>query len=597
MLSLPWLICGIVNGVLLSFRVTPLSAMDFQIMRVSVLLMYLTPFQRVLLYGAVGIFVIGVIALWIIGPKISGKIHYGKNVASIAGVFLCVVLLVILARSIKAVNDDFGNLAGAYDDYGFVYCFSNSMLDTGIDRPENYDESAIQKITDKLPATINTASKIKPDIILIQLESYMDPKLIKDLTFSDDPAPVHTYLRENFSHGQLAVPSFGGGTANTEFEVLTGISIDNFGPSEYPYKTVILNETCESLAYNLKESGYSAHAIHNHTGNFYDRDKVYPNLGFDSFQSLEYMTDYELTPYGWCKDNILTEEIITALTYTDEKNGIDEDTPRFVWTVSVQGHGKYPTEPIPGEDYVIKVDSSAYSESQLCSLEYYVNQAWEMDMFLGSLISALETREKPTLVIAYGDHLPAIGLDGTHFSSGDEYTTEYVTWNNFGMEKEICNLSTYELSGEFMSRLGFNNGNITKLYQLAKEDVLTEKEYLDSVNQLAYDMLYGKCYQFNGEKPYKTTQMRMGTLPVVAETLRVLDGAIYVQGTGFTEKSSIFINGKKQDTVMLSQYSLMAVDVTISDGDSVSVGQASGKSEVLGYSNVVIYDKEQHYSE
>lgn len=341
LLSVPWIGCGIANCVILAFRVTPLSAIDLQIMKLSLVLMYLSPVQRILLYASVGIAVAGIIFLWIVGPKISGKIHYGKNVASITGLLICMLVIVNVAQSIEAVSRDFENLAGAYSDYGFVYCFSSSMLDTGIDQPNGYDEENINNIVASLPETKNTDGALKPDIVLIQLESFVDPKLIKDVTFSDDPAPIHTYLRDKFSHGNLYVPSFGGGTANSEFEILTGINLDYFGPGEYPYKTVLLEESCESMAYNLKEIGYSAHAIHNHTGSFYDRDKVYPNLGFDSFQSKEYMYDYETTPYGWCKDKVLTEEILTALTFPDEENGVDSDSPRFVWAVSVQGHGRY----------------------------------------------------------------------------------------------------------------------------------------------------------------------------------------------------------------------------------------------------------------
>ncbi len=595
MLSVPWIGCGIANCVILTFRVTPLSAIDLQIMKLSLVLMYLSPVQRIFLYCAVGICVAGIIFLWIVGPKISGKIHYGKNVASIAGLLICVLAITNVAQSIEAVSRDFGNLAGAYNDYGFVYCFSSSVLDTGIDQPEGYDENNIKSIVSSLPETKNTESLQKPDVILIQLESFVDPKLIKEITFSDDPAPIHTLLREKFSHGNLSVPSFGGGTANTEFEILTGINLDYFGPGEYPYKTVLLEETCESIAYNLKEVGYSAHAIHNHTGSFYDRDKVYPNLGFDSFQSKEYMYDYETTPYGWCKDKALTEEILTALTYTDAENEIEEGTPRFVWAVSVQGHGKYPSEPISDSSGVIKIKGDSFSAEELCALEYYVNQVWEMDMFLGSLISALENSKRPTLVVAYGDHLPAIGLDGEDYALENVYTTEYVTWNNFGLEKTVKDLRTDELSSEIMSWLGFNNGNITKLHQNSLEDSDAEDTCQEKVGFLAYDMLYGSSFQFDGVKPFEKTNMRMGTIPITAENIQLIGDTLYVQGSGFTEKSVVFINGQKQETVMLSQYSLMASDVSIFDGDAVVVGQSSGKKDVLGYSNPIMYDRETDY--
>lgn len=591
LLSLPWIICGIANCVVLNFRVTPLGAIDFQIMKISLMFIYLTRWQRILIYLAVGVGVMAVIALWILGPKISGKINYGKNVASIVGVGIAVALASFVVHNIKAINDDFGNIVGAYENYGFVYCFSSSVLDTGINEPVDYGEEKIHEILDKLPETNSTDELVKPDIILIQLESFADPKTILDMKFSDDPAPIHTYLKEKFSSGYLSVPSLGGGTANTEFEVLTGINLDNFGPGEYPYKTIMLSETCETLAYNLKENGYTAHAIHNHTGNFYGRDKVYPQMGFDTFQSKEYMYGFETTPYGWCKDKVLTEEIMTALTFTDEENGINKDAPRFIWTVSVQGHGAFPSEPLPGSDSVIKIESDKYSEKELCALEYYINQVWEMDMFLGSLISALEERERPTLVVAYGDHLPAIGLESEDLSTGDVYVTEYVTWNNFGLSKVDKDLRSYELSGEILHSLGFNNGNLTKLHQYknSENSDLDEEAYQEQITYLAYDMLYGDNLQFDGNKPYEKTNLRMGTLPIITESIRVMEKSLYVQGKGFTEKSEIFINGEKVPTRMLSQYSLMAPEVEIKAGDTVTVGQSSSKREVLSYSDPIVY--------
>ncbi len=596
LLSAPWIICGLVNSVVLTYRVTPLGAIDFQIVKLSLIFMYLSQWQRILLYCAAGVFVIGVVALWIVGPKISGKISYGKNVASIVGVLVAVALTTTVAHNISAISSDFGNLVGAYNNYGFVYCFSSSMLDTGIKKPDGYGEEKTKEILSQFPETNDTDGKIKPDIVLIQLESFMDPKTIRDMKFSDDPAPIHTYLKERFSTGYLSVPSFGGGTANTEFEVLTGINLDNFGPGEYPYKTIMLEQTSESIAYNLKENGYTAHAIHNHTGNFYDRDKVYPRMGFDSFQSKEYMYDFETTPYGWCKDKVLTEEIMTALTYTDEENGVTDENPRFVWTVSVQGHGAYPTEPIAGSDNVIKIESDKYTPQELCALEYFINQVWEMDMFLGSLISALENRDRPTLLIAYGDHLPSIGLDSEDLTTNDAYLTEYVTWNNFGLPKVDKDLRTYELSSEMLRQVGFNNGNLTKLHQYknAENSPLDEEAYQEQIAYLAYDMLYGENTQFGGEKPFVKQNMRMGTLPITLDGIKVMGGSLYVQGQGFTEKSKIFVNGEKLSTTMLSQYSLMVTKADLKDGDEITVGQSSSKREVLSYSEPIIYSEAEH---
>lgn len=92
----------------------------------SLILVYLTKTQRILLYCSVGLLAVAIVVLWIVGPKISGKLSYGKNVASIAGLVICVLIATNLGLNFKALSSDFGNIVGAYNDYGFVYCFSSS---------------------------------------------------------------------------------------------------------------------------------------------------------------------------------------------------------------------------------------------------------------------------------------------------------------------------------------------------------------------------------------------------------------------------------------------------------------------------------------
>ena len=176
------------------------------------------------------------------------------------------------------------------------------------------------------------------------------------------------------------MPVVGAGTANTEFEVLTGMSSRFFGPGEYPFQTCLKDQTVESVAYDLKENGYATHAIHNHRAAFYSRNEVYPNLGFDDFTALEYMPAVEKTPTNWAKDGVLKDQILQALDVT-------EDQADLVFTVSVQGHGKYPMEP-ELEDPAVTVEVCP-DEAYRWALEYYVNQIHEMDAFVGELIQEL----------------------------------------------------------------------------------------------------------------------------------------------------------------------------------------------------------------
>ena len=135
----------------------------------------------------------------------------------------------------------------------------------------------------------------RPNIIFVQLESFFDPTEVEWLRFSEDPIPNLRKMFSEYSSGYFKVPSVGAGTANTEFEVLTGMSMRFFGPGEYPYKTYAKTRTLESAASALKGLGYGAEALHNNGGNFYSRAQVFNNMGFDHYTSKEFMNILQTT--------------------------------------------------------------------------------------------------------------------------------------------------------------------------------------------------------------------------------------------------------------------------------------------------------------
>jgi phosphoglycerol transferase MdoB-like AlkP superfamily enzyme len=305
MVSFFWLATGITNGVILSYRITPFTVTDMSLLPsvMSIIPNYLSTLQIVLVVAA-GVLLVGALVLvFIFMPKHKQKINYKKSIAGILILGLSMYGLTNLAISQNWVSNYFGNLNYAYRDYGFPYCFMNTWLNTGISAPANYSEEGIRRIFTEeelqeltsMPVG-NGNDKRGPNVIMLQLESFFDPTLMEGLHFSEDPVPNFRKLKNNYSSGFLTVPSIGAGTANTEFEVLSGMRVRFFGPGEYPYKSVLKDKTCETIAYDLKRLGYGTHAIHNHRGAFYGRNKVFPNLGFDTFTSLEYMNSVSKTP-------------------------------------------------------------------------------------------------------------------------------------------------------------------------------------------------------------------------------------------------------------------------------------------------------------
>ncbi len=577
LVSLVWLGLGIVDCVLGSFRVTPLTAVDFQLIFsvLSILSIYLNPFEVVLAVLAV-LAALGLLVLaFLRSPK--RQVDYVRAGMGCAAAALFVWGSTALFAATGLLPKQLENLPDAYDQYGFVYCFTTGLFDRGIREPEDYSPQDVDLVVEELSPPPAAAEPQRPNIVVVQLESFFDVNYLQGVTYSENPVPVFTRLKGACSSGFLTVPSLGGGTANSEFEVISGMSLDYFGTGEYPYETVLQSNVCESYGYILRNAGYRTHAIHNHMGTFYDRDQVYANLGFDTFTPVEYMEHVPRNALGWAEDAVLTEEILLALD--------ESDAPDFVYTVSVQAHGKYPTEVI---DSGQTITARGMDEVVLpkAGFEYYLNQLHASDAFLDELIRALSARPEPTVLVAFGDHLPNFDIPQEALSAGGLLQTEYVIWSNCGLERKDGDLEAYQLLSEVLDRLGYHEGVLNRLHQERQGNAAYQKD----LEMLEYDILYGQQYAYDGHLPFEPTALQMGVLPITVQWADNLHDEIYVTGKHFTEASRITINGHVQNgTVRINPTTLMLPGEVLENLDVVSVSQVTRDGEVLSSSNQFTY--------
>lgn len=573
---------AVTNSILLCFRITPLAATDIALLTsvFEIMGIYLTVWQIILLVLLVLVVIAGLIYL---GIRMKKQVYHPLLAVCNAVIsILAVVLMIHIGDARGWLQTEFANLPDAYADNGFVYCFTRSLFDRGISKPDTYDEDTVDNILEDMKKQTTNEVGEKPNIIFIQLESFMDLKRMQGVTYSEEPTPVYSSLRKTCPGGFLKVPSVGAGTANTEFEILTGMTLDYFGAGEYPYKTVLQDETCESMAYNLRELGYRTGVLHNNTGSFYSRNKVFANLGFDYFVSSEYMENLSYNPIGWAKDKVLTGQIQHILKATSE--------PDLIYTITVQDHGKYPTELL--ENPHIKVSGFApEDEERQNAFTYYVNQCHETDAFLGSLIATLNAFEEPVVLVLYGDHLPNLDITEEELASGNLFQTEYVIWSNkkmledYELSKKNENLYAYQLSAHVLKLFGMNNGLLTKFHQMYHN----YDNYKSNLKILQYDMLYGKKEVYDGLSPYEPTDLQMGFDPIRITDVSSVGGSVYVMGKNFTESSFVFIDGKKQDTVFLNENTLMVSDKELEGGEEVYVAQLTEVSAQLSSTEVFIY--------
>lgn len=604
LISTIWLSGGITNGIVLNNRVTPFTANELKLISstMDILEKYFSKFQMGLIVVGIGLAIIGIIVAFFLAPKSKQKIHYKKNLSIfVAGILSFLIFTQVVIKT-DVIATYFGNIAFAYLDYGFPYCFTNTLLNTGISRPINYSEEKVKNIFDGLVLApeeesfddsnltastdnnLQVTQKKSPNIIMLQLESFFDPTHMKDLEFSEDPVPNFRKLKEEFSSGYLTVPSVGAGTANTEFEVITGMNLEYFGPGEYPYKTILRKTTAESINYNLKDIGYVTHAIHNNKGTFYTRQKVFKMLGFDTFTSIEYMNIEETTPLGWAKDKYLTQSIVDALNSTDEAD--------FIYTISVQGHGDYPSTPVENHS---KIKVSGFdNEERLNSFEYFTNEMHEMDLFIAELINALSMIPENTVLIMFGDHLPTLGITDEELTNRNTFQTEYIIWNNFNLPKVDVDLEAYQLGAHALNQLDIHNGTLVTYHQNFQD----KEDYDTNLKILQYDMLYGEQYIYAGENPYEPTKLQMGVKEIlISDVYNDENGNLIVKGQNFTDSSRVRINKTAYDTTYIDPQTLMVPNYTLDETESFYIQQVTVTNHVLSTSNKFKIGQEEENNE
>lgn len=562
-----WMAIGITNGIILIERMTPFTVKDLSAITdgATIITNYFSMTEIVLIGAAILAGIIGLVILWIKAPKKEEHVNWKRNVAAVVLVIAFTFGATFGLIKVNVLSTFFGNLAYAYDYYGVPYCFINTWLNTGINKPKGYSEEEVKAIFSKDQYNEDGTMKLEqtdvdeeyPNILFLQLESFVDPELFNNIELSSDPIPTFRKMMKDYSSGSLTVPACGAGTANTEFEVMTGLSVKFFGPGEYPFKSVLKEKTGESIAFDLKSMGYSTHAIHNHRALFYNRNEVFNNIGYDTFTSLEYMSDVPKTPKNWAKDTILTKQILDAMNSTKERD--------YIYTISVQGHGKYPTEQLIKNPKVTVTD--APSEELKWKYEYYVNQVYEMDQFVKELTDTLSKYDEDVILVMYGDHIPALDVTESSYDAKDLYQTQYVIWSNFDMEKKDMNLTTYQLAAEVFDRIGIHTGTTIKYHQSVDHK---SKDYLSNLKILGYDMLYGQDYIYGGSNPFEKSGMKMGVKSIKIDKVVNIGGKYYIKGQNFTEYSKVTLNGETLKTIYLGP-SLLGLLEEVDPADAVNM--------------------------
>ena len=233
---------------------------------------------------------------------------------------------------------------------------------------------------------------------------------------------------------------------------------------------------------------------------------------------------------------------------------------------------------------VVKVTEAPTDELKW-QWEYYANQVHEMDEWVKDFLAELKNYKEKTVVVMYGDHLPAIDnlTEDNIAKDRNVYQTDYVIWSNFDMPVVKKDLYCYQIGSELLGRLGIHNGTIVTHHQKHKHS----KTYLSDLEALQYDILYGERYIYNdkGEMPFAGLDMKMGVKKIKIDKVVKIGDKYYLKGQNFTEYSKINLNGEILDTVYLGPTILgLNEEVDPEDVKNMKVSQVEKNQEILSTS-------------
>lgn len=574
------LVCGIVmtislcNYVVSIFRGIPLAFSDVYCLGDALPMAESFLGKHSLLFIIAG-FAVLILAFVILFIKDKRPTRFTSYMNIIVAIVICVGTY---SYYMKLVNDKIliyysANMVKTYRYNGYVYSTLESCLRFIRFEPDEYGKETITAIRDKVDDktaddnTITVAStdlksiggnsSKKPNILFVQLEGFMDPNTIDGVLYSKDPIPNFRKLMNNQISGKMKTPSIGGGTARTEFEVMTGIDLEFLTDGEVPHYTILGHETLNSVATTLKKQGYSAHAIHNNQGNFYNRNKAYSSLGYDTYTSVEYMDNVERTETNWAKDTVLTKYIKECLDSTEEND--------LVFTISVEGHSPYPTDS-DKYDFPIKVVSSSLPDTETNQIYYYINKIHESDEFIGDVVDLVDSMEEDTIVVFYGDHTPALDVLNRDGGNVDRTTTPYAIYSNFDLDTDFegGDISAYQMSTIMLSLAGSDLGPMENIHKTLSN----QADYKKDLELIEYDILFGEDYYLSEDEKTKASDLKMGTKDIEIEKVTLDDDELCIKGKNFTRKSTVFIDGKKKGTLFVNRNNLK-VYCTDEDKDDI----------------------------
>ncbi len=399
------------------------------------------------------------------------------------------------------------------------------------EKPSNYDKTTLDETYSKIVSELLQSNEVNsdqtPNIIIVMNESFVDGDNFKFLNFAEELCPTLHEISATKTGGTHFTPQFGGGTSNVEFELLTGYSLRFLPASSTPYQQHIKKETSSYVSFLRDTLGYSTVAIHSYGAAFWNRDDVYPLIGFDKFIAEENIID-PVRMRTYVTDET-TAECIIAEYEANKATG----KPFFNFTVTMQNHGSYAIDDYDPNALVYATNGSGIlSDKVFGMIQTYATGTHFADEMLYQLKTYFSSVQEPTIILFFGDHLGSFGnKDNSYYASGytsnpyatlegyyDLHTPPFVIWDNYTDIATVpsTSMSTYYLIPYMtdiyslpqpryfrylLEQLEVIKGTANSYYLNSNSEMLEneymtqeESEWLKTQQLLQYDAMFGKRY-------------------------------------------------------------------------------------------------------
>ena len=470
---------GLTNHYVMAFRSTPFVPWDLLSVRTaaSVAQNYdFTPTPRMIVVTV--LFVLLMVAVRVLRkvPRIKLPIRLGSAV--LCGLALCLFVNTLQQETFQNKHYLYPFLfTPAYMTKvnGMAVTFAMDLAYVAVDKPEGYSAEEAQKTLEQYGNTDNVFAddeentndaknrgedannKDLPNIIVIMDEAFSDLSVVGDLETNEDYMPFMHKMQQGADHtitGYAQVSVCGGNTANSEFEFLTGNTMSFLPSGSIPYQQYITKDT-PSLASYLASLGYETYAQHPYYASGWNREKVYPLLGFEH---LNFIDDYANKTYvrKYVSDDADMQHIID--TYENKEDG----KPAFIFNVTMQNHGGY-TDAF--SDLSEDVHATNYNSEVL---DRYLSLIRLTDQSLEKLVDYFSNVDEKTVIVFFGDHQPsdtvAAQVQDSMLLPGESvpdeqlrkrYLVPYLVWANYDIDGATQqNTSLNYLSAEVLKAAG-----------------------------------------------------------------------------------------------------------------------------------------------